>query len=205
MTRRACDLENLGRPDGYLERQLSGWRKRWELVATPDHDAVMTAAGLELQRTLPITQSATILHNDFKTDNCQFEPDQPDRVAAVFDWDMATIGDPLADFGTLLNYWPDPSDTPNDRALHVAGMETLGFPTCVEAVARYSERTGFDTSDVGWYEAFACWRTCVVLQQLHQRYVRGESTDQRMASRGDHIPMLARRATRILAERRLSS
>ena len=118
---------------------------------------------------------------------------------------MATIGDPLADFGTLLNYWPDPSDTPNDRALHVAGMETLGFPTPVEAVARYSERTGFDTSEVGWYEAFACWRTCVILQQLHQRYVRGESTDQRMASRGDHIPMLAQRATRILAERRLSS
>jgi aminoglycoside phosphotransferase (APT) family kinase protein len=197
-----CDLESLGRPEGFLERQVSGWRKRWELVATPEHEAVMSAAGDELQRTLPESRAATILHNDFKTDNCQFEPGRPDRVTAVFDWDMATLGDPLADFGTLLNYWPDPSDTPDDRALHVVGMEKLGFPTRAEAVARYSARTGFDTSEMAWYEAFACWRTCVVLQQLHQRYVRGESTDERMATRGDYIPMLAARATRILAERR---
>jgi aminoglycoside phosphotransferase (APT) family kinase protein len=142
-----------------------------------------------------------LLHNDFKIDNCQFRPGEPDRVSAVFDWDMATLGDPLADLGTLLNYWPDPADTAEDRSLHVEGLERLGLPTRADVVERYAARTGFDLSDIAWYEAFACWRTCVILQQLHQRYVRGESTDERMATRGQHIGMLSRRATRILADR----
>ena len=100
----------------------------------------------------------------------------------------------------MLNYCPDPADTPDDRALHVPGMERLGFPSRAELVVRYAERTTFDLSSIAWYEAFACWRTCVILQQLHQRYVRGESTDERMASRGDNVGMLANRARRILAD-----
>ncbi|MGF7234879.1 MAG: phosphotransferase family protein, partial [Frankia sp.] len=104
----ACGLGALGRPDGYLARQVAGWRRRWELVATPDFDAEMTAAGERLERSRPASPRPTILHNDFKIDNCQFALGNPDRVASVFDWDMATLGDPLADLGTLLNYWPDP-------------------------------------------------------------------------------------------------
>ena len=84
-------------------------------------------------------------------------------MTSVFDWDMATLGDPLVDLGTLLNYWPDPADTPDDRAFHIPGMERFGFPTRAEAVERYAERTGFDVTGIAWYEAFACWRTCVIL------------------------------------------
>lgn len=196
-----CDLAELGRPDGYMERQLAGWRKRWDLVATENFDEMMTSTAAELERRRPAAPPSAILHNDFKIDNCQFAPGEPDRVHAVFDWDMATLGDPLADLGTLLNYWPDPTDTPDDRALHVPGLERLGLPGRDAVVERYAERVHFDVGDVAWYEAFACWRTCVILQQLHQRYVRGESTDERMASRGDNIPMLSRRAARILGER----
>nr|WP_250279593.1 phosphotransferase family protein [Frankia sp. Cppng1_Ct_nod] len=194
----SCGLGDLGRPDGYLARQLSGWRRRWELVATPAFDAQMTEAGRRLERTLPTSQTSAIMHNDFKIDNCQFSPGAPERVVSVFDWDMATLGDPLADVGTLLNYWPDPSDTADDHALHVPGLQNLGLPTRTQVAHRYAARTGADLSHVAWYEAFACWRTSVVCQQLHQRYVRGESTDERMASRGDNIGMLARRALRIL-------
>jgi aminoglycoside phosphotransferase (APT) family kinase protein len=201
----ACGLEGLGRPVGYLERQLSGWQSRWALVATAEHDETMLAASSLLEQTLPVTRTATLLHNDFKVDNCQFTPGAPDRVTSVFDWDMATLGDPLADVGTLLNYWPDPEDTPQDAALHVPGLERLGLPTRSDVVARYAARTGFDLSVIRWYEAFACWRTCVILQQLHQRYVRGESTDERMAERGDSIAMLARRAVRLATDRRHSS
>jgi aminoglycoside phosphotransferase (APT) family kinase protein len=197
----ACGLGDLGRPDGFVERQLAGWRKRWGLVATDDHAGKMDAVADELARQRPQSPPPTLLHNDFKLDNCQFTPGQPDRVTAVFDWDMATLGDPFVDFGTLLNYWPDPSDTADDRALHVPGMERLGLPRRTVVVARYAERTGFDVGDVHWYEAFACWRVAIICQQLYQRYVRGESTDERMASRGDNVGMLANRARRILAEK----
>jgi len=196
----ACDLADLGRPDGFIQRQLAGWRGRWELVATPDHDPAMSSALAALERAIPTASRATFLHNDFKLDNCQFSHGQPDRVTSVFDWDMATLGDPFVDLGTLLNYWPDPTDTPDDRALHVPGMERLGLPPRTTVVGRYAERTGYDVDAVAWYEAFACWRVAVICQQLHQRFIRGESTDARMASRGDNVGMLARRAGRLMAE-----
>lgn len=194
-----CGLGDLGRPDGYLARQLAGWRRRWELVATPAFDAEMTEAGDRLERSLPSSPVSAILHNDFKIDNCQFGPTAPDRVTSVFDWDMATLGDPLADLGMLLEYLPDPSDTADDHGLFVPGLDALGLPTRAEIAERYSARTGIDISDITWYRAFACWKVAVVCQQLYQRYVRGESTDERMASRGDSVAMLAPRALRILS------
>ena len=118
---------------------------------------------------------------------------------SVFDWDMATLGDPLIDFGTFLNYWPDPSDHADDHALFVPGMEKMGLVPRAALVERYGDVTGTDVANVSWYEAFACWKTCVVLQQLHQRHVRGESSDQRMASKGDNIAMLVNRAIRLLS------
>jgi aminoglycoside phosphotransferase (APT) family kinase protein len=196
----AVGLADLGRPAGYLDRQVRGWQQRWELVAAGRADAAMRAVGARLAATVPPSGRVAVLHNDFKPDNCQFTPGEPDRVTSVFDWDMATLGDPLADLGTLLNYWPDPSDTDDDRAFHVPGLESLGLPPRAAVVERYAERTGADVARVTWYEAFATWKTAVVLQQLHQRYVRGETTDERMATRGDHVGMLARRAERILTE-----
>jgi aminoglycoside phosphotransferase (APT) family kinase protein len=193
----SCGLGELGRPAGYLQRQLDGWRQRWDLVAVPGHDPTMSAAGTLLQQSLPQSPPATILHNDFKLDNCQFRADDPDRVRSVFDWDQATLGDPLADLGTLLNYWPDPSDTDDDHAHAVPGLERIGLPTRAEVVERYASRTGIAVDDVAWYEAFACWKTAVVCQQLYQRYVRGQSTDERMILRGDFVGPLAARALRI--------
>ena len=120
----SCGLADLGRPDGFVARQVRGWRDRWEAVA---HGAAATARPLMLEvadmleRTLPAPQRSAILHNDLKLDNCQFDPADPDRVHSVFDWDMATLGDPLVDVGILLNYWPDPADTPGDRGVYPDG------------------------------------------------------------------------------------
>ena len=160
----------------------------------------MTETGERLERSLPPSPAAAILHNDFKVDNCQFTPPEPDRVTSVFDWDMATLGDPLADLATLLGYWPDPSDTPDDHALHVLGLETLGLPTRAEVVERYAARTGVDVARISWYEAFACWRTAVVCQQLYHRYLQGDSTDERMVGRGADVRWLAARALRLARE-----
>jgi aminoglycoside phosphotransferase (APT) family kinase protein len=139
------------------------------------------------------------VHNDLKLDNCQFHLDDPDRVRSIFDWDMTTLGEPLVDLGTLLNYWPDPSDGPDARRVSHEGMAEMGLPTRVEVVQRYHERTGTDVSAASWYEAFAQWKTAVVIQQLHDRWRRGESTDPRMEFIADRLPLLARSADHLLA------
>ncbi len=194
----ACGLGDLGRPAGFLGRQVSGWRKRWDLVAPDGRLPAMEEVAEVLERTQPAAQRAAVLHNDLKVDNCQFDPADPDHVHSVFDWDMATLGDPLVDFGTLLNYWPDPTDEPGDRGVYNEGMDRMGLPTHAQIIAAYADTSGLDLSDAGWYQAFACWKTAVVLQQLYDRYRRGESSDERMANRGDRVGELAARARRLL-------
>jgi aminoglycoside phosphotransferase (APT) family kinase protein len=191
-------LADLGRPDGFVARQLRGWRSRWEAVASRAADPVMTEVAGALERTMPPPQRAAILHNDLKLDNCQFDPADPDRVHSVFDWDMATLGDPLVDVGTLLNYWPDPGDVPGDRGMYPDGQDGLGLPSQAEILAVYGAATGLDLAAIGWYQAFACWKTAIVLQQLHDRYLRGETSDPRMASRGDRVSEFAARARHLL-------
>jgi aminoglycoside phosphotransferase (APT) family kinase protein len=197
----ACELADLGRPEGFVARQVSGWRKRWELVAPQTGLAVMEHVGETLSRSLPAAQRVVVLHNDLKLDNCQFDPEVPDRVKSVFDWDMATLGDPLVDLGILLNYFPDPSDDGEDRGMYIDGMEYMGLPSHGELISRYSDKTGLDVSNVGWYLAFAAWKTAVVRQQLYDRYLRGESSDPRMAVRGQRVVELGQRAQRLLEQR----
>lgn len=187
-----CGLGDLGRPEGFLERQVRGWRKRWDLAATPDSDPAATELGARLAAALPESGPPAVLHNDFKIDNCQFALGEPDEVISVFDWDMATLGDPLADLGTLLNYWPDP-EFGDAGALSALGLSALGLPARAELIQRYSARSGIDVGEIDWYEAYGCFKTAVILQQLYARYVHGETNDQRMASRSEHIPVLVRR------------
>lgn len=192
------DLGDLGRPEGFAARQVEGWHKRWQLVAPESGAELMNDLAVELAARLPSAQRSSILHNDYKLDNCQFRPGEPDHVNAVFDWDMATLGDPLIDVGTLLNYWPDPSDTSEDRPITPEGLDQMGLPTRSEVVGQYASATGLDLSEVRWYEAFACFKTAVVVRQLYARWERGETTDQRMAERGVWVGPMSRRAARIL-------
>jgi aminoglycoside phosphotransferase (APT) family kinase protein len=195
---RDCDLGDLGKPDGFVARQVAGWARRWALSRFDDSPPAMDDLHARLSSALPAPSRVSIVHNDLKLDNCQFRPDDPDRVASIFDWDMATLGDPLIDLGTLLNYWPDPADPPDaSRASH-PGLTTMGLPARAEIVARYAARTGVDVAAVRWWEAFALWKTVVVVQQLHRRWVRGESTDPRMAHVADRIPSLVEAARRVL-------
>jgi aminoglycoside phosphotransferase (APT) family kinase protein len=194
-----CDLADLGRPEGFVARQVKGWKKRWDLVADPDHDEVMSAVHARLEESTPEAQRVSLVHNDLKLDNCMFDPTDPDRVIAFFDWDMTTLGDPLIDLGTLLNYWPDPADGDVVRGGH-PGMESMGLPTRAEVKKIYAERTGLDLSKAHWYEAFALWKTATVLEQLHHRWAMGDSTDDRMKTIAVRVPGLAEDATRLLDE-----
>ncbi len=200
----AAGLRELGKPAGFTERQVTGWRTRWDLVRPehgPDPEAVslMDEISHRLLASLPTPSRPSLVHNDLKLDNCQFHLDDPDRVRSIFDWDMTTLGEPLVDLGTLLNYWPDPSDGPDARRVSHEGMAEMGLPTRAEVVQRYHQRTGTDVSAASWYEAFAQWKTAVVIQQLHDRWRRGESTDPRMEFIADRLPLLARSADHLLA------
>lgn len=194
-----CGLGDLGRPDGFLARQVGGWRKRWDLVADPAWDEPMTDLHARLEATTPGAQRVSFVHNDLKLDNVMFDPADPDRVISFFDWDMTTLGDPLADLGTLLNYWPDPNDPEEVRRSSHDGMTRMGLPTRAEITARYGEATGLDVSLASWYDAFAQWKTAVVVQQLHHRWKMGDSSNERMATIAESIPLLVTTADRLLA------
>lgn len=197
----AAGLGDLGKPAGFVARQLAGWKHRWDLVRQASADAELDEIHRRLAGDVPESRRASIVHNDLKLDNCQFEPGRVDRVHSIFDWDMATLGDPLVDLGTLLNYWPDPADSTKPggapRAQH-PGMESMGLPTRAEVVEHYARRTGADCSRAGWYEAFALWKTAIVLVQLNERWRRGESTDPRMETIAASVPALRAAALAML-------
>jgi len=194
----ACELGDLGRPTGFVERQLEGWAKRWQLSRFDDSPAAVGDLHARLARRVPGLSRVSIVHNDLKLDNCQFDPADPDRVTSIFDWDMTTLGDPLIDLGTLLNYWPDPADPVGAERTSHPGLAGMGLPPRDEVVAHYARHAGADVTTVWWWEAFALWKTVVVVQQLHRRWVRGESKDPRMATIADRIPALIAAAQVVL-------
>jgi aminoglycoside phosphotransferase (APT) family kinase protein len=191
----AVGLDTLGRPEGYMERQLAGWTRRWH-AAEPDPDSVATMRPVlgRLAEKLPRPPAASLVHNDYRLDNVLLDAKDPARVVAVLDWDMCTLGDPLADLGYLLNYWVEPGDDPEWR--EVAAMPTwrAGFPTRSQATARYAERTGFDVGEIGWYEVFAAFKLAVIIQQIHIRWRRGQTQDERFRDYGGRVAALARKA-----------
>src|SRR5439155_15606124 len=130
---------DLGKPEGFVARQVSGWKKRWDLVKGDSPVVLMDALADRLAATLPAPPRASIVHNDLKLDNCAFEPSTPDRVASIFDWDMATLGDPLVDLGTVLKYWPDPSDPPGSRRTSRPGLLSMALPPRTQIATWYAD------------------------------------------------------------------
>jgi aminoglycoside phosphotransferase (APT) family kinase protein len=177
----AAGLADLGRPAGFAERQLAGWNKRWEVAATPDNPlpGVEEVGAMLLQR-LPAAPATSLIHNDLKLDNCQFQPGEPGTVTSIFDWDMATLGDPLFDLGTLLGYWGEATDE-LDRSPSTGLTGINGLPSRRELAERYAESRHVPLDTIAWYEAFALWKTVIVLQQMYVRYVRGQTQDERFA------------------------
>jgi len=188
-----ADLTKLGRPEGFLQRQLSGWAKRYELSKIEDNKAMEETYAL-LSANVPTPQAVSIIHNDIKLDNCQFQPDNPDKVTAVFDWDMATLGDPLADIGSTLSYWYEPFFEQYD--MPVALSKT--FPNKEFLIEKYAEFTGFSMEHINWYHAFAYWKGAIVGQQLYGRFLNGESKDERMKKFGTSAKVMGLFAKKIL-------
>jgi len=186
---RRPEIAALGKPDGFVERQVKGWYDRWQRAKTRDIPA-MDELCTWLAGRIPRPVAASVLHNDWKLDNAMFDADDPGRLVAVFDWDMTTLGDPLVDLGTLLSYWAEPGDaSPRGTGGNVTALP--GFLGREKLAERYARRTGFDVAAVPFYETFGLFKTAVVLEQIYVRYVRGQTKDERFAALGPFVPMLA--------------
>jgi len=190
----ALGLDDLGRPAGFVERQVGGWTDRWRKAREDDVPA-MELLSERLAATVPHPQRATLLHNDFKIDNVMAGPDG--EVVAVFDWDMSTIGDPLVDLGTALAYWSGPDD-PTYPVFGSQGYTLASQMSKAEIVERYAAGTGFDVSGMAFYEALALFRIAVIVQQIYIRWRRGQTGDDRFAVLGSMVPPVAERGLELL-------
>lgn len=191
----AIGLADLGKPEGFIQRQIEGWYGRWLKAKTSDLP-LMERIYNWLLLNQPATSEASLVHNDYKLDNVMLAADDPGRLIAVFDWDMCTLGDPLSDVGALLTYWTDPQDPPYMRMLATSFMPVgeFNFFSREEIIARYAERSGRDMSHIHFYHALGLFRLVVIIAQIYVRYVRGQTQDKRFANLGQMLPLLAQGA-----------
>lgn len=188
-------LDDFGRPEGFVHRQVAGWTRRWEAARTrdvPDMERVIAA----LAAKEPELGPTTILHNDYKLDNTMVSDDA--ELVAVFDWDMSTRGDAMVDLGTLLAYWPDPA-APTFPMLGQRAVSLAPYLSKTEVVNRYAAATGWDVSYVSYFEGLALFRIAVIIEQIYARYANGQTADQRFARFEPAAPILARAACDVLS------
>jgi len=168
-------LISLGKPEGFVARQVKGWSERWERARTtpsPEMDRVM----VWLAETIPPSGRPTLVHNDFKLDNVMLDETTPDRIEAVLDWEMTTVGDPLCDLGLTLCYWCSTLVPGTSLEAITTGS---GWYSRDEFVSRYAEKTGRDVSALPWHEVFGVFKLAVILQQIYFRFWRGQTLDER--------------------------
>lgn len=191
-------LKNIVKPEGFMKRQVQGWTERYEKAKTAELDEVSTLTAW-LQENVPINQEATIIHYDYKLNNAMFSQDYTEMIG-LFDWEMTTVGDPLADVGVAMSYWMHMDDP--KILLHALGgppITTLpGFYTREEFIMRYAEKSGRDVSNIGYYITFAYFKLAVICQQIYYRYVKGQTQDDRFAQMDKMVAALIKQASRAI-------
>ena len=195
----AIGLGGLGRPQGFVERQVTGWMARWERAKTREVP-LMNRLGEWFLSHMPAPQTPTLLHNDFFLHNVMFDSHDSGKVNAVLDWEMCTLGDPMVDLGITLAYWRESTDAPELLALAEGHPHTTlpGFLRREELAERYARKAGRDLSALPYYVALAHWKTATVVEQIYSRYARGQTTDPRFAIMGRQPPVLAQAAAEIV-------
>lgn len=176
----ATGLDKVGRPEGYVQRQVDGWIKRYNKAKTDEIDSV-AFLGKWLQENQPPSGPATLIHNDYKYDNLILNVDDLTDVKAVLDWEMATVGDPLMDLGTALGYWVEATDDPVLQMLKFGPTALPGNLTRAQLVTRYAELSGRDVSDALFYYVFGLFKICGIAQQIYYRFKHGYTKDPRFA------------------------
>lgn len=191
----AVGLGDFGRPEGYLERQVRRWSEQWgrsETRPLPEIDEVIR----RLRNSIPVSPKPTIVHGDYRLGNMMLAKDDPGRVVAVLDWEMATLGDPLSDLGYTLSYWGQMDDPP--EAVFARGTNGVtaapGFPVRSDLIAEYAKLSGRDVSEIEWYEIFASYKLAVIVEGIHARFLAGETVGEGFEGYGERAEALVHQA-----------
>ena len=200
----ATGLVDLGKPQGYVERQVHGWAERYEKAKTDDVPEMEQLAAW-LRAHVPAQSDVAFVHNDYKYDNLVLDPDDPTQVRAVLDWELSTVGDPLMDLGTTLAYWVDETDDDDVKQLPFGPTTLPGNLTRAEIVARYAEKSGRDVGNALFAYVASTFKVAVIAQQIYFRYAKGFTTDERFALMILGVKVLAARAARALDAGRIDA
>jgi aminoglycoside phosphotransferase (APT) family kinase protein len=198
----AAGLVDLGRPAGYVRRQIEGWTRRYHNARTDDIPDVERVAAW-LAEHMPPEAGASLIHNDYKYDNLVLDPEDLSRIVGVLDWEMATVGDPLMDLGTTLGYWVDPDDPTELRSLAFSLTTLPGNLNRRELAQRYAEQGGLDLSNILFYYVYALFKIAVIVQQIYARYKAGLTKDERFAMMGYVVQMLGKAAVLAIEKGRI--
>lgn len=198
----AAGLSDLGKPDGYVERQVTGWTKRY-FNAKTDEVPLIEKAAKWLSDNLPDQKRSTLIHNDFKYDNIVLDPDDWTRVIAVLDWEMTTLGDPLMDLGTSIGYWVNANDPEFMRKLDLTPTHLPGNPSRGEILHRYAAATESDVGDGVFYYVFGLFKIAVIVQQIYYRYKKGLTQDPRFARLIDAVLGIGNIASQSIAKKKI--
>ena len=187
----AVGLADFGRPGGFLARNVARWGKQWQANKTHELPA-LEEVGRRLDRALPESGPPAIVHGDYRLDNTMLAADDPGRIAAVLDWEMSTLGDPLTDVGLLLVYWGGGSQLATLTAQGVGDVP--GFFTRDEVIARYAETSGRDVAHLDFYEVFAMYKLAIIVEGIQARFLMGKTLGEGFADMSAMIDGLAAQA-----------
>jgi aminoglycoside phosphotransferase (APT) family kinase protein len=182
-------LSELGKPEGFVRRQLEGWRARWEKARMAEVPAIEALVEW-LADHLPEEQSPALVHNDYKFDNVVLSADDPTKVVGVLDWEMATLGDPRMDLGASLAYWVESTDDPRLQFVALGPTWRPGAWTRAQVAAHWAEGTGRDIRDIHWFSCFGTFKNAVIAQQIFWRYEHGHTRDPRFAALGHLVALM---------------
>jgi aminoglycoside phosphotransferase (APT) family kinase protein len=200
---KATGLDSIGKPAGYVKRQVEGWSARYRKAKTtdaPDCEKLMAwlADNMPDDTTIP-----TMVHNDYKMDNLVLDPERSDRITGILDWEMATYGDPLMDLGNSLAYWINEHDPEEMQLMRTMPTHLPGMLTRQEIVTRYGEKTGRDMSNFVYYYCFGLFRLAVIAQQIYNRYFHGLTKNKRFATLIFAVHALEKTALRTITESKI--
>jgi aminoglycoside phosphotransferase (APT) family kinase protein len=194
----ARTLNDLGKPAGFVDRQVRGWTDRWRRSRTTPLAEMDGLAEWLVERLPPDPAVPAVVHGDFKLDNVMLDARDPARLVAVLDWEMSALGDPLVDLGIFLAYWT-PTAPPGQHDALTTVTDQPGYLTREEILDRYARQSGRDVTNIRYYEIFAVFKIAVVIQQIYYRWAQGQTGDARFATFDRRVAYLARQAADLAA------